>query len=396
MTRRLVLAPSAYAPSLGGVEELTAKLARTLSSDGHPVLVSTMRWPKSLPQYERVEGVDVSRRVFRTADTPGVRGLLARCAALVLTRQLIAEYRRFAPEIIHIQCVSHAAAYRARAARALGIPLVVTLQGELTMDASDVFGRSPHLRSCLRDLLKNADAVTACSAATLHEAEGWFGRSLGDRGHVIYNGVDVEEFRDAAPMDHPRPYVFALGRHVRQKGFDVLIDAFASLAASRAGDLDLVIAGDGAETESLRSQVARLGLSERVHLVGRTDRATTTRWFAGAAVFVLPSRHEPFGIVNVEAMAAGTPVIATAVGGVPEFVHDGENGIVIPPEDAGAMAHAITRVLDDTALRDRLVANAKLTAEQFRWQNIAAQYEQIYDSVRHHPGRPAPTGAATP
>lgn len=379
--KRVALAPSAYAPSLGGVEELTAKLARTYVADGIDVRVSTMRWPKSLPQRETINGIDVSRRVFRTPDTSGWRGIVARLDAPITTAQLVREYRAFQPDIVHIQCVSHAAAHQARAARALGIPLIVTLQGELTMDATDVFGRSPQLRTSLRDLLTNADAVTACSRATLDEAEEWFGRPLGDRGNVVYNGVDVDEFQGVEPMDNPRPYVFALGRHVHQKGFDVLIDAFATLTSQLTEPLDLVIAGDGPETTALRDQANRLRLEDRVHLVGRTDRTTTARWFTGASAFVLSSRHEPFGIVNIEAMAAGAPVVATAVGGVPEFVIDGDNGLVIPPENPAAMAAAIRRILDEPALHTHLVSNATTAVDKFRWKSIANEYLGIYQLV---------------
>ena len=98
------------------------------------------------------------------------------------------------------------------------------------MDATDVFGGAGICAPCasLHDLLEHADMVTACSAATLHEAEQWYGRPLGNRGRVIYNGVDVDEFQIAEPISHPRQYVFAIGRHVRQKGFNVLIDKHSS------------------------------------------------------------------------------------------------------------------------------------------------------------------------
>lgn len=388
--RRIVLAPSAYAPSLGGVEELTAKLARAFVDDGRDVVVSTMRWPKSLPDQQTIDGIAVRREVFRTADTAGWRSWVARADQPLTMNRLVRQYRAFRPDVLHIQCVSHAAAHQARAARRLGIPLVVTLQGELTMDATDVFGRSPRLRASLRDLMANADAVTACSAATLREAEQWFGRPLGERGRVVYNGVDIDEFAKAQPMQHSRPYVFGIGRHVHQKGFDVLIDAFAGLIEQGRENLDLVIAGDGADHAALRTQVARLGLDDRVQLIGRTDRAATASWFKGASLFVLSSRHEPFGIVNVEAMAAGTPVVATAVGGVPEFVHDGKTGLLIPPDDAVAMADAIARVVDDDHLRTELVNNASRVIDKFRWSSLANEYLDVYRSAQTHLTRHTP------
>lgn len=385
--RRVVLAPSAYAPSLGGVEELSAKLAHELTARHLDVRVSTMRWPKSLPASETVDGVLVSRRVFRSHQGSARRRLVAAVGHPMTLAGLVLDYGRCRPDVINVQCVSYAASYQRQAARLLGIPLVVTLQGELTMDATGIYQRDAALRTVLRRLLAEADAVTACSRATLGEAEEWFGRPLGERATVIYNGVDVEEFRRAEPMPHPRPYVFALGRHVTQKGFDILIDAHRSLCEESRVSPDLVIGGDGPETEALRAQVARLGTAERVRFAGRTDRPTTARWFRGAAAFVLPSRHEPFGIVNLEAMAAGVPVIATAVGGVPEFVEDGVTGLLVPPEQPDALRHAMRRVLTDDGLRHKLVSGASAAVADFRWCTLAGQYLDVYaQAVRRRRG----------
>lgn len=118
-----------------------------------------------------------------------------------------------------------------------------------------------------------------------------------------------------------------------------------------------------------------------MRLVGRTDRAETARWFKGASVFVLRSRHEPFGFVNVEAMAAGVPVVATRVGGVPEFVIDGEKGLLVPPESPDAMARALQHLLDDDALRQGLVANASKRVTEFRWTSIAGEYLDVYGRI---------------
>lgn len=379
--RRIALAPSAYAPSLGGVEELTAKLAAQLVADGMDVLVSTMRWPKSLPAHEQVDGIDVHRLVFRSPNVRGWKRPLTLADRQVKLASLVAAYRRFRPDVVHIQCVSHAADFQARAAKLLGIPLVVTLQGELTMDADQVFQWNRWSQASMRRLLTEAPAVTACSRQTLREAEEWWGRPLGDRGSVIYNGVDIDEFADAEPMQHDRPYVFALGRHVHQKGFDVLIDAFSALITAAREPLDLVIAGDGPDLEALADRIRSAGLHGRAHLVGRTDRVATARWFKGAEVFVLPSRHEPFGIVNIEAMAAGVPVIATAVGGVPEFVVDGETGLLVPPGDAEALRVALGQVLEDGELRRSLVSEATKRVRDFSWPAIADQYRSVYERV---------------
>jgi glycosyltransferase involved in cell wall biosynthesis len=397
--QRVLLASSAYSPSLGGVEELTAKLARTLIAAGVEARVSTMRWPTDLPALELVDGVEVWRHTFRAREGSIRQRAVAAATAPSTQARLTAQIREFAPDVIHVQCVSVSAGPHWVAAKKLGIPLVATLQGELTMDASRVYERSPTLRALLRDLLANADAVTACSRHTLEEAQEWFGAPLGERGRVIYNGVDVDELRGAEPMRHPRPYVFALGRHVPQKGFDVLIEAHARRRsrardgasseqrgdAARPADVrgatDLVLAGEGPETAALRELAARLGVAGSVRFLGRADRNATAQWFRGASAFVLASRHEPFGIVTLEAMAAGVPVVATRVGGVPEFVHDGENGLLVAPDDPAAIAAALDRLAGDPDLSKRLAARASEDVEAFAWQRIAAQYRDVYAQV---------------
>ena len=376
--RRVVLAPSAYHPSLGGVEELTSKLAQALRDRGITPSVSTMRWPKDLPRTETVEGIDVHRHLFRAHEGGPRRVAIATATTPIVLTALAAELHRAAPDVLHIQCVSQAAWYQPRVAGLLRIPLVVTLQGELGMDATHVFDRSARLRTSLRSILLTADAVTACSAHTLREAEEWLGQPLGDRARVVYNGVDVDEIRRAGPHPHPHPYVFALGRHVPQKGFDVPIDAFARLPALPDGPVDLVIAGEGSESDSLRDQADRLGVGPRTHLVGRTSRDETAAWLRGAAAFALPSRHEPFGIVNLEAMAAGTPVIASAVGGVPEFVDNDVSGLLVEPGNPGQLAQALASVLTEPALRERLAAAGSRQAERFRWDRLVDEYLDVY------------------
>jgi glycogen(starch) synthase len=195
---------------------------------------------------------------------------------------------------------------------------------------------------------------------------------------VIHNGVDVDEIRRARPASHARPYILAIGRHVPQKGFDVLIDAYAAVLRAKPDAPDLVIAGDGPQRADLEKQVADLGLAERIEFPGRCDRPTTASLFRGCDVFVLPSRHEPQGIVCLEAMAAGKPVVATRVGGVPEVVRDGECGMLVDPDDSGALATSIGAVLSDDELRRRVGAAAYDRADLFDWSQIGGAYDALY------------------
>ncbi len=198
----------------------------------------------------------------------------------------------------------------------------------------------------------------------------------------------MDEFQaPSPPYAHARPFILGIGRVVPQKGFDVLLDAYALLAQARPDAPDLIIAGDGPERERLQAQVSDLGLTGRVHLIGRADRATAVALFKGCAIFVLPSRQEPQGIVNLEAMICGKPVVAARVGGVPEVVLDGETGLLVPGEDAPAFARALEALLADPARAHALGEAGRARAEaRFTWARIADQYFDIYQSVKKRGG----------
>src|SRR5206468_1411959 len=142
-----------------------------------------------------------------------------------------------------------------------------------------------------------------------------------------------------------------VGRLTRQKALPVAFEALREVDGVR-----LMVVGDGPERLELESAAARLGLDGRVEFAGARSRADVLRLLAGSTALVLPSAWENLPHAAVEALAVGTPVVATAVGGVPEVVHDGENGLLVPPNDPIALAAALRRVVSEPGLRDRLAA----------------------------------------
>jgi glycosyltransferase involved in cell wall biosynthesis len=118
-----------------------------------------------------------------------------------------------------------------------------------------------------------------------------------------------------------------------------------------------------------------------VHFIGRADRKKAVGLFTGCSFFVLPSRQEPLGIVNLEAMAAGKAVIASRTGGVPEIVADGETGLLAPPADIPALSAALQKLAGDAALRDRLGRAGRERVKNFTWESVAIAYRQVYDAA---------------
>ena len=378
----IALFASAFYPHVGGVEELVRQLARAYIARGDRAIVLTNRWPRDLPAHEDYEGIPTYRLAMRVPEGSLKAKLNYRLTHAGIEKEMLQILRRHETQVIHVQCVSVNGHYARIGAQELKLPLIVTAQGERTMDATGVYERSQFLNQTLRTLLQEADFLTACSQNTLDDLKQYSGQDFGERARVVYNGIATDDFSDdIVPYQHARPYILGIGRWVPQKGFDVLLRAFAQAAQDENFQHDLLLAGEGSERAKLESLVSALKLANRVRLLGRAERPRAVSLFKGASFFVLPSRHEPFGIVNLEAMIAGKAVIATRVGGVPEIVRDEKNGLLVEGDDVASLSAAIARLADDENLRARLGANGRKFAKEFSWSNIAAQYREIYQQV---------------
>ena len=379
----IAIFPSAFYPSLGGVEELVRQLAQQLKRDGHQIMIATNRWPKTIPEREDFDGLDVHRYVCRVPEHTWRQMGGALLLGPGTLRQVCADLRAFKADVVHIQCVSSSGYYAMNAAKRLNLPLVTTLQGELTMDASRIFQTSRFAQGLMRDTLTCADMVTGCSEHTLAEGAAFYGRSFGERGCAVPNGVCCADFV-GEPFQHPKPYIFAIGRLAAQKGFDSLLRAFARIV-NEPGDseqLDLILAGDGSEKDALQALRSELRLRDRVQFVGRKTHEEAVKLFLGCSFFVLSSRaDEGLPVVSVEAMAAGAPIVATRSGGTPEAVQDGVNGIIIPKDDVDALDAAISRMASDPELRQSMRTANLLRAKEYDWSSIAGQYVAVYEKA---------------
>jgi len=164
------------------------------------------------------------------------------------------------------------------------------------------------------NLLNDADFVTGCSAE-FAEGRNQISPKIQNKSLPIPNGIDMSEFELKKNYFHSRPYLFSIGRFVHKKGFDILIKAFKEVSGKNP-DIDLIIGGTGEEWQECALLVEKLGLQMRVKMPGLLSREDVISLYNGCTFFVLPSRREPFGITNLEAMAAGKAIIAADVGGV--------------------------------------------------------------------------------
>jgi glycosyltransferase involved in cell wall biosynthesis len=196
---------------------------------------------------------------------------------------------------------------------------------------------------------------------------------------TIHNAVDIAEVErraaEPAALDIQGPYLIGVGRLERQKGFDVLLRAFA---AGRLRETHrVVLIGEGSQESALRALASELGIAERVVLAGWQDNPWAL--MRRAELFVLPSRWEGFGNVVIEAMASGVAVVVSDCSyGPKEIVRDGRDGLVVKTDDVPATRNAIERMLGDAPLRERLVAAARERAREFDVPSIVGQYQALF------------------
>lgn len=233
---------------------------------------------------------------------------------------------------------------------------------------------SPRWKAMVR--FARPDSYLANSEATATRLQEWLNL---DTDGTVYAGVDVEQFSpEVAPaFQDDRVTVLYVGRLDEGKGLHELVDA-----QSRLGDAtDLYLVGNGTLRSDLEDQVRDLEIGEYVHFVGSVSHDEIQRYYAAANIFCLPSHHESLGIVNLEAMATGTPVITTRIDAIEEYIDDGKNGILVSPENIDALTEALGRLASDTALRERLAESGRATAAQFSWAAQAREMEAHYARI---------------
>ncbi len=245
-------------------------------------------------------------------------------------------------------------------------------------------GASPRVLAVARRLYRHADALVAVSERLRREQAAFFGVP-GARIVTIYNPFDLARLRrvaaepDAA-LDARPPFVVACGRLAAIKGFGDLIAAFARVRQRRlappAADVRLVILGDGPDREALAAAAVAHGVGDLVELPGFV--AEPVRHFARARCFVLSSLSEGLPRVVLEAMACGTPVIASRCGGVEEVVEDGKTGRLYAPGDVAGLALALALTLDDRPGAADLARAAKARADDFDEDRVLPRLEETY------------------
>jgi glycosyltransferase involved in cell wall biosynthesis len=397
----------------GGAEAYMLDLAELQRADGHLVEFFAMRHPDNLPStygdaFPSYVEFETTPPTFADKARAAGRLLWSPAAARGITRVLDA----FRPDVVHLHNIYHQLSPSVlRPISQAGVPAVMTLHDyKLVCPTYQLLDRhgiceaciphrfwNPTLRRCNRGSL--AASTLSGAELTLHTLLGAYdavdrfacpsrflerkmraGRVYPDRLRWVPNGVDTTSIEPKSEAGGRALYV---GRLAEEKGVDVLLEAIA-----RTRQLGADIVGDGPARASLEGLAASVGVRDRVRFLGRFAASDVHRAMRAASVVVVPSRwHENMPITILESFAAGVPVVASALGGIPELIDEGRDGVLVPPDEPTALADALRSVMSDPERAFEMGKAARTKAERvyspaLHLERVRELYAEAVDAAR--------------
>ena len=357
--------------NVGGLGRHVYDLGAALVEAGHHVTVITVADSGRLPSTENAAGMQI-KRVSRPEEEGNFLAWTYKLnRAMVAAAEELAGGRH-AFDVVHSHDWLVGQAGMALKAR-WGTPLVATIHATER-------GRNNGIREPIQQAIHEEEWLLTATADRVITVSQAMAREVAESFRVqptaIYNGVALPQpAAGGAPLKLDAPYFFYIGRLVPEKGVQVAIQALAIMRHLA----HFVIAGKGPMEAELKNVVNAWGLENQVHFVGRVTDEEKDAWLQNAAGGLVPSLYEPFGIVALEVMAAGVPVIVGDTGGLAEIVTHGVDGFKVLPGDRAALAEQMDRLLADPDLARRLAEAGKATAAgRFAWPAIAAATATVY------------------
>jgi glycogen(starch) synthase len=365
---------------IGGLAAHVDGLSRALSRQGHEVVVLTLHHPDVPERYE-VEGVRVLRSHADLPWLPPENFIAHMASANHQLVQLSTALGSWEPDLVHAH--DWLAAWAGDTLHALyGVPLVATIHAtEKGRNGGHVPpGQPAGIHAVEWWLTYQANRVIACSRYMVEEVEASFDLPP-DKIFEVPNAVDPAEWRPPDPppvRGEDGPLLVSWGRLQYEKGFQFLVEAMASLRR-RVPGIHLVIAGRGSHLSELEALAQFLGVADIVEFAGFVPDDELKGLLHRASCVVVPSLYEPFGIVALEALAAGAPLVAAASGGMAEVLEGTDAGLLVPPGDAGSLAQAVERMLHEPGLAQAsAAAGERLVTSAYSWDAVVRPTLEVY------------------
>jgi glycosyltransferase involved in cell wall biosynthesis len=363
---RVCLFTPIFLPTLGGVGIVVHQLATFLTRRGHRVTVLTHR------RKEKSNQLDLPYRVFRYS-----RPFSKRFGVEQMVFHLLWEKMTRGFNILHCHSAYPQGYVGALFKKIYNVPLVITSHGDLIK--GERTREEERFARRAKEALELADAVTAVSYYM--KGESMEAGASEDKIHLIPNGVDLTEFRSEEKFIFKTPYIFSMGILRKVKGFDILIRAFEEVKKFRP-EVSLLIGGEGKEEGPLKKLVQEFKLGDRVYFLGPVFGREKVKLLKGCEFYVCSAiREEPFSNSILEAFASGKTAVASEVGGVPDLVKDGVNGLLVPPGNPDLLAKRMVELLDKPSLTQKLSADAQAISKQFDLEITMGRYLHLYEKL---------------
>ena len=388
--RILILSWEFPPESVGGLSQHVFELSRSLVNLGCQVEVVTAG-NGNLPDNEKMDGVEVFRVIpYQGSEGLGFIDWVHRLNFALLEKAASLCRERGKYDLIHAH--DWLVAFAARALKHIyTIPMLATIHATEYGRNSGIHNEQQRYISDIEwSLTFEAWKVICCSEYMRREVKNIF-QIPDDKISIIPNGIRPDAYEtqgvDLSQVLSPLPekMVFYVGRMVQEKGIQVMLEAAPEIL-KRFPQAKFVIAGKGPFEQDLHRRTQEKGIQDSVIFLGFIDDATRNELYRAASAAVFPSLYEPFGIVALEAMICGAPVVVTSVGGFDEIVKHEVDGLKAAPADPHSLTEQISRLLEGGNFAASLAENAYQKARrQYSWDNIAEQTSKIYEEIIFSP-----------
>lgn len=369
--KKVLFISSLYHPHVGGVETMITELSEFYGKQNIESVSLTKKWPSELAEYEEYNGTQIYRITNARSEEDFIK---------VVNWLNINDFK-IKSDIIHVIGVRRPLPLVGLLlSRKWQVPIICTIAGG---DVPDDFDSGPTKvweegKEFIPDVLRQSDNVNCVSSALIKDLN----KALPDLKNVdtLYAGIEMSIINSATVEKIKDKYIFCFRRLDPSKGVDILIKAF-NLIKDIFPDLYLIIAGEGSEEINLKSLVDKYALGDRVIFTGTVELKRGLSLLKGATLTVVPSLSEGGGLVNVEAQACRCPVIASRVGGIPEYIEENESGLLFEPGNFEELANKMEHLLKNEDLRKKLIYGGIKHAEKFDWEVLAPKYLELYERL---------------
>ncbi|KAF5086884.1 D-inositol-3-phosphate glycosyltransferase [anaerobic digester metagenome] len=365
----------------GGTEIAAYNLAVNMAERGHEIDVFTASIDSS-DSVENSEGMKIHRYTTNL-----------KIASANLSLKLMYKPLDENVEIVHAHYnIPLPDLSASRYAKKKNVPFIITYHADAQETGGNFIRNTAtalYNRYILDRVLSNADAIIATSNSYIDESK-YLGKYR-DKIKVVPNGINPEDFeielskeecRSKLGLPQNKKIILFFGNVVAYKGPDVLLKAFA-IVKKLYPELMLLYVGRGEMQAELQKLSEEMNISGSVVFAGFIEEKSKPLYYHSADIFCLPSvtMAEAFGIVNLEAMACGLPVVSSKLGGIPDIVQNGKNGIIVEPGDIEALADALKELVENDDLRVKMSSEGKSMSEDYSWTKIAEETEKIYENL---------------